>query len=163
MKLLCVDRNHGIFRLTNPGGMSVIRQCQQRGFHSHDTPPDGGPIYKTCTDVYMNPNLDFDVIDLRWSSFPTTLIHHNSVFIYDIQVCAIIGLFTAPTMSEHLCPHKKRKQKQNWKELGVIVIVWTDKQSSKLVLLDDNTWHSLSQKILFLPCFPHFDILILKW
>ncbi|KAH0975957.1 hypothetical protein GBA52_017856 [Prunus armeniaca] len=58
-------RTHGIFRLTTPGGMSVIRQCQQRGFHPHDQPPDGGPIYKTCADVYMNPNLKFDVIDLR--------------------------------------------------------------------------------------------------
>lgn len=58
-------RNHGIFRLTTPGGMSVIRQCQQRGFHHHDPPPDGGPIYKSCTDVYMNPNLKFDIIDLR--------------------------------------------------------------------------------------------------
>ncbi|EEF28683.1 amsh, putative [Ricinus communis] len=59
------SRTHGIFRLTTPGGMSVIRNCQQRGFHPHDQPPDGGPIYKTCTDVYMNPNLKFDVIDLR--------------------------------------------------------------------------------------------------
>ncbi|XP_024020265.1 AMSH-like ubiquitin thioesterase 1 [Morus notabilis] len=59
------SRNHGIFRLTTPGGMSVIRQCQQRGFHPHDPPPDGGPLYKTCTDIYMNPNLKFDVIDLR--------------------------------------------------------------------------------------------------
>ncbi|KAJ6340208.1 hypothetical protein OIU77_008045 [Salix suchowensis] len=59
------SRTHGIFRLTTPGGMSVIRQCQHRGFHPHDPPPDGGPIYKTCTDVYMNPELKFDVIDLR--------------------------------------------------------------------------------------------------
>ncbi|KAI4350927.1 hypothetical protein L6164_005330 [Bauhinia variegata] len=59
------SRNHGIFRLTSPGGMSVIRQCQQRGFHPHSQPPDGGPIYKPCTDVYMNPDLKFDVIDLR--------------------------------------------------------------------------------------------------
>ncbi|WVZ23961.1 hypothetical protein V8G54_002505 [Vigna mungo] len=59
------SRSHGIFRLTTPGGMSVIRQCQQRGFHSHNQPPDGGPIYDTCTDVYMNPDLKFDVIDLR--------------------------------------------------------------------------------------------------
>ncbi|KAJ8773126.1 hypothetical protein K2173_028303 [Erythroxylum novogranatense] len=58
-------KTHGIFRLTTPGGMSVIRQCQQRGFHSHNQPPDGGPIYKACTDVYMNPKLKFDVIDLR--------------------------------------------------------------------------------------------------
>lgn len=59
------SRTHGIFRLTTPGGMSVIRQCQQRGFHPHDPPPDGGPIYDTCTDVYLNPDLKFDVIDLR--------------------------------------------------------------------------------------------------
>ncbi|OMP10024.1 JAB1/Mov34/MPN/PAD-1 [Corchorus olitorius] len=59
------SRKHGIFRLTTPGGMSVIRQCQRRGFHPHDQPPDGGPIYSSCTDVYMNPNLNFDVIDLR--------------------------------------------------------------------------------------------------
>ncbi|PON94523.1 JAB1/MPN/MOV34 metalloenzyme domain containing protein [Trema orientale] len=58
-------KNHGIFRLTTPGGMSVIRHCQQRGFHPHNPPADGGPLYKTCTDVYMNPNIDFDVIDLR--------------------------------------------------------------------------------------------------
>lgn len=60
-----LHRNHGIFRLTTPGGMSVIKQCDQRGFHPHNQPPDGGPIYDTCTDVYMNPDLKFDVIDLR--------------------------------------------------------------------------------------------------
>ncbi|KNA16781.1 hypothetical protein SOVF_086080 [Spinacia oleracea] len=61
------DRNktHGIFRLTTPGGMSVIRHCERRGFHSHEQPADGGPLYKQCTDVYMNPKLKFDVIDLR--------------------------------------------------------------------------------------------------
>ncbi|KAK4280794.1 hypothetical protein QN277_012369 [Acacia crassicarpa] len=59
------SRTHGIFRLTSPGGMSVIRQCPRRGFHTHERPPDGGPIYKHCTDVYMNPRLKFDVIDLR--------------------------------------------------------------------------------------------------
>ncbi|CAJ2637000.1 unnamed protein product [Trifolium pratense] len=59
------SKNHGIFRLTTPGGMSVIKQCDQRGFHQHNQPPDGGLIYDTCTDVYMNPNLKFDVIDLR--------------------------------------------------------------------------------------------------
>ncbi|KAK9926322.1 hypothetical protein M0R45_023560 [Rubus argutus] len=58
-------RTHGIFRLTTPGGMSVIRKCPHRGFHPHDQPPDGGPIYNTCADIYMNPNLKFEVIDLR--------------------------------------------------------------------------------------------------
>ncbi|KAK9105778.1 hypothetical protein Scep_022622 [Stephania cephalantha] len=59
------SRKHGIFRLTSPGGISVIRNCDRRGFHPHEPPPDGGPIYDHCTDVYMNPNLKFDVIDLR--------------------------------------------------------------------------------------------------
>ncbi|KAL8140314.1 hypothetical protein V2J09_006335, partial [Rumex salicifolius] len=59
------SKKHGIFRLTTPGGMSVIRHCNRRGFHSHDPPVDGGPIYKQSTDVYMDPDLRFDVIDLR--------------------------------------------------------------------------------------------------
>lgn len=58
------SRKHGIFRLTS-GGMTVIRQCPRRGFHGHDPPSDGGPIYRQCTDVYMNSSLKFQVIDLR--------------------------------------------------------------------------------------------------
>ncbi|XP_020600099.1 AMSH-like ubiquitin thioesterase 1 [Phalaenopsis equestris] len=59
------SRKHGIFRLTTPGGMSIIRKCDQRGFHPHQSPPDGGPIYDHCADVYMDPSLKFDVVDLR--------------------------------------------------------------------------------------------------
>uniref|UniRef100_A0A7N0UIU2 MPN domain-containing protein n=1 Tax=Kalanchoe fedtschenkoi TaxID=63787 RepID=A0A7N0UIU2_KALFE len=59
------SRKYGIFRLSTPGGMSVIRGCDRRGFHPHDPPSDGGPIYKQCSDVYMDPNLRFDVVDLR--------------------------------------------------------------------------------------------------
>ncbi|RZC61416.1 hypothetical protein C5167_023173 [Papaver somniferum] len=59
------SRKYGIFRLTSPGGMSVIRKCPQRGFHTHQQPPDGGPIYDQCTEVYMNPSMKFDIIDLR--------------------------------------------------------------------------------------------------
>ncbi|WOL02835.1 AMSH-like ubiquitin thioesterase 1 [Canna indica] len=59
------SRTHGIFRLTAPGGMSVIRHCQQRGFHAHQQPADGGRIYDHCSDVYMDPKLKFDVVDLR--------------------------------------------------------------------------------------------------
>ncbi|XP_047337739.1 AMSH-like ubiquitin thioesterase 1 [Impatiens glandulifera] len=58
------SKNHGIFRLTS-GGLTVIRHCPRRGFHAHDPPVDGGPIYKQCTDVYLNPKTEFDVIDLR--------------------------------------------------------------------------------------------------
>lgn len=63
--LLC--RTHGIFRLSDPGGVSVIQQCQKRGFHPHEEPPEGGPIYEHCSHVFMNPKLQFDVIDLRQS------------------------------------------------------------------------------------------------
>ncbi|KAJ8490843.1 hypothetical protein OPV22_012564 [Ensete ventricosum] len=58
-------RKYGIFRLTNPGGMSVIRQCRQHGFHPHQQPSDGGRIYDHCSNVYMNPKLKFYVVDLR--------------------------------------------------------------------------------------------------
>ncbi|OVA16823.1 JAB/MPN domain [Macleaya cordata] len=58
-------RQHGIFHLSDPGGVSVIRNCQQRGFHPHEEPEDGSPIYEHCSHVYMNPNLKFDVVDLR--------------------------------------------------------------------------------------------------
>ncbi|CAA3007418.1 AMSH-like ubiquitin thioesterase 3 [Olea europaea subsp. europaea] len=56
---------HGIFHLSDPGGVSVMRNCQQRGFHPHEEPEDGSPIYEHCSHVYMNPKLMFDVIDLR--------------------------------------------------------------------------------------------------
>ena len=58
-------RTHGIFHLADPTGVSIIRNCQERGFHPHEQPPDGSPIYEHCSHVYMNPNLKFDVIDLR--------------------------------------------------------------------------------------------------
>ncbi|KAJ7955188.1 AMSH-like ubiquitin thioesterase-like protein [Quillaja saponaria] len=56
---------HGIFHLSDPGGVSVIRNCQQRGFHPHEEPSDGSPIYEHCSHVYINQNLKFEVIDLR--------------------------------------------------------------------------------------------------
>ncbi|KAF3456307.1 hypothetical protein FNV43_RR00957 [Rhamnella rubrinervis] len=56
---------HGIFHLSDPGGVAVIRNCEQRGFHPHEEPSDGSPIYEHCSHVYMNSNLKFDVVDLR--------------------------------------------------------------------------------------------------
>ncbi|XP_057785601.1 AMSH-like ubiquitin thioesterase 3 [Salvia miltiorrhiza] len=56
---------HGIFHLSDPGGVSVIRNCQQRGFHPHEEAEDGNPIYEHCSHVYMNAKLKFDVVDLR--------------------------------------------------------------------------------------------------
>ncbi|XP_078439077.1 AMSH-like ubiquitin thioesterase 3 [Wolffia australiana] len=59
------SRTHGIFHLTEPGGVSVIRNCQQRGFHPHGEPEDGSAIYEHCSHVYMNLHLEFEVLDLR--------------------------------------------------------------------------------------------------
>jgi len=43
----------------------VIQNCDQRGFHPHEEPADGSPLYEHCSHVYMNPKLRFDVVDLR--------------------------------------------------------------------------------------------------
>ncbi|XP_026404966.1 AMSH-like ubiquitin thioesterase 2 isoform X2 [Papaver somniferum] len=59
------SRNYGIFRLSNPGGINVIRECDERGFHSHREPSDGSPIYEECSNVYINPNLRLENFDLR--------------------------------------------------------------------------------------------------
>jgi len=59
------SRKYGIFRLADPGGVKVLQQCQRRGFHPHEEPPDGGPIYEHCSHVLMNPGLPFEVLDLR--------------------------------------------------------------------------------------------------
>ncbi|KAF8661697.1 hypothetical protein HU200_056645 [Digitaria exilis] len=58
-------RKHGIFHLTDPGGMGVIHDCQERGFHPHRAPLDGSPIYEQCSHVYMDTDIKFDMIDLR--------------------------------------------------------------------------------------------------
>ncbi|KAJ4768100.1 associated molecule with the SH3 domain of STAM 1 [Rhynchospora pubera] len=59
------ERKHGIFHLTDPSGMSVMHDCQETGFHPHEEPLDGNPIYEHCSHVYMNPNVKFELIDLR--------------------------------------------------------------------------------------------------
>ncbi|KAM0923500.1 hypothetical protein ACQ4PT_005487 [Festuca glaucescens] len=58
-------RSYGIFRLTDPGGMDVLRECSESGFHTHRETTDGGPIYETCSRVHFNPNLRFEIVDLR--------------------------------------------------------------------------------------------------
>ncbi|KAK8943352.1 AMSH-like ubiquitin thioesterase 2 [Platanthera guangdongensis] len=55
----------GIFRLSEPGGIDVVRHCPERGFHSHQETADGTPIYEICSDVHINPNLTFDIFDMR--------------------------------------------------------------------------------------------------
>lgn len=58
-------RSYGIFRLTDPSGMTVIRECEEKGFHPHQDSSDGRPLYEQCSHVYINPNLRFEIFDLR--------------------------------------------------------------------------------------------------
>ncbi|OMO78234.1 JAB1/Mov34/MPN/PAD-1 [Corchorus capsularis] len=61
------SRNYGIFRISEPSGMSVLKECQEKGsqFHSHSETENGHPLYEHCTHVYKNSNLRFEIFDLR--------------------------------------------------------------------------------------------------
>ncbi|XP_062159160.1 AMSH-like ubiquitin thioesterase 2 isoform X2 [Alnus glutinosa] len=59
------SRSYGIFRVSDPGGMSVLKECQENGFHPHEELADGSPIYEHCSYVYKNSNLRFEIFDLR--------------------------------------------------------------------------------------------------
>lgn len=54
-----------MFRLSDPGGMSVLKECQETGFHTHNELADESPIYEHCSNVYTNSNLRFEIFDLR--------------------------------------------------------------------------------------------------
>ncbi|CAN6988388.1 unnamed protein product [Brassica rapa subsp. trilocularis] len=56
---------HGIFHLSDPSGVSVIRNCQQRGFHPHEESENGNPIYEHCSHVFLNAKLKYEVLELR--------------------------------------------------------------------------------------------------
>lgn len=58
-------RSYGIFRLSDPGGMNILKECQETGYHPHREPADGSPIYEHCSNVYVNPNLRLEICDLR--------------------------------------------------------------------------------------------------
>lgn len=55
----------GIFRLTTPGGLSLVQRCPQRGFHSHPPTDTGQDVYELCGHVYLNPRSKHEVLDLR--------------------------------------------------------------------------------------------------
>ncbi|XP_076919573.1 AMSH-like ubiquitin thioesterase 2 [Bidens hawaiensis] len=59
------SRSFGFFRLSDPYGMNVLRECQQTGFHTHKEPVSGTSIYEDCTSIYLNPNLRLEICDLR--------------------------------------------------------------------------------------------------
>lgn len=58
-------RGSGVFRLSEPGGMSVLRECQENGYHPHREPTDGSSVYDQCSNVYINPYLRLEICDLR--------------------------------------------------------------------------------------------------
>ncbi|XWS69008.1 hypothetical protein CRYUN_Cryun04dG0142700 [Craigia yunnanensis] len=60
-------RSCGIFRVSDPSGMSVLKECQEIGsqFHSHKETVNGSPIYGHCTHVYKNSKIRFEIFDLR--------------------------------------------------------------------------------------------------
>lgn len=59
----------GIFRLTTPGGLSLVQRCPLRGFHAHPPTETGQELYELCGHVYLNPRVGYEVIDLRGKSW----------------------------------------------------------------------------------------------
>jgi STAM-binding protein len=55
----------GIFRLTTPGGLGLVQRCALRGFHAHPPTDTGQPVYELSGHVYLNPRVEFEVVDLR--------------------------------------------------------------------------------------------------
>lgn len=70
-------RSYGIFKLTDPGGMEVLRGCSETGFHPHKEPEDGKPVYEQCSNVYKNSNLRFEIFDLRWGKVSNPSVGGN--------------------------------------------------------------------------------------
>ncbi|GAB4839799.1 AMSH-like ubiquitin thioesterase 2 [Ancistrocladus abbreviatus] len=58
-------RSYGIFRLSDSGGMSILKECEEKGFHPHKELSSGDALYEDCSHVYINPNLRFEIFDLR--------------------------------------------------------------------------------------------------
>ena len=55
----------GLFRLTSPGGLSLIQKCNSRGFHMHPPTETGQEVYELCGHVYLNPRVKHETVDLR--------------------------------------------------------------------------------------------------
>ncbi|KAL2636192.1 hypothetical protein R1flu_007671 [Riccia fluitans] len=59
------SRKYGMFRLSEPSGLKTIQSCDKRGFHPHDQPSDGSPIYESSYHVHLNSKVSCTVVDLR--------------------------------------------------------------------------------------------------
>ncbi|XP_071706830.1 AMSH-like ubiquitin thioesterase 2 isoform X2 [Rutidosis leptorrhynchoides] len=59
------SRSYGFFRLSDPDGMNILRECKETGFHTHREPDNGTSIYEDCSSIYLNSNLRLEICDLR--------------------------------------------------------------------------------------------------
>lgn len=75
-KPLCL-RSFGIYRLSDPGGMEILRGFPDDGFHPHKHPEDGSPIYKLYCNVHQNSNIP--TWDLKSSSCDRDAILQSSL------------------------------------------------------------------------------------
>ncbi|GIL73921.1 hypothetical protein Vretimale_5137 [Volvox reticuliferus] len=60
-----LSKKCGIFRLSTPGGLSLVQKCPQRGFHMHPPTDTGQELYELCGHVFLNPRTRHEVLDLR--------------------------------------------------------------------------------------------------
>lgn len=58
-------RKCGVFRLSTPGGLELVKDCQERGFHQHGRTKTGQPVYEVSSHVYINPDMKVVVSDRR--------------------------------------------------------------------------------------------------
>ena len=59
------SRSCGLFRVTDPEGMNILKGCEENGFHQHKDSDNGSPMYEHCSNVFKNSNLRFEIFDLR--------------------------------------------------------------------------------------------------
>ena len=64
------EKVFGVFQLTDPEGLDVIRRCDLRGFHTHTPPENDVPIYQDAlstrpSHVQFDASLGLEVVDLR--------------------------------------------------------------------------------------------------
>lgn len=58
-------RKCGVFRLSTPGGLELVKDCKQRGFHQHGATKTGQDVYEVASHVYINPDMKVVVSDRR--------------------------------------------------------------------------------------------------
>ncbi|KAJ6888354.1 mov34 family protein [Populus alba x Populus x berolinensis] len=97
----------------------------------HDPPPDGGPIYKACTVVYMNPNLKFD--DLNCAiNLPNAIVRTRRTIDFTIELQVVRAGF-------------KLKKKERKREVAVMVSVINGTSYGKKDPSESQHWLQIRQ------------------